>query len=408
MTFTVTDNNPTLFDSVEVDPLTGILTLDYAAGEWGTADLTVQATDSRLTWTITTPTGGGTAAFYEPGGTKDDTGAEFRVYGATEGDVILQGRISGNDEPVAEVRARVVTEESIPFRVNFLHGKSAASTVTVARAEQIIAVSNVLFRQVGITLAPDTNATESILGDDVQAEAPGTTGLAPATVVVTADTNGIRDSVRLGDDDLAPNFVDITAGANGIAESYANETITKLQDGYFKIERVLDTYVRNVTSTNDNHSSAFNYRAGVINFNMIDSTVPGSLGRTVRIAANSFSAAGGNPSGEFITRLDEHSVEQRMQLISAPYEPIDGNNIIGLVISDATATGGLLDDALVFAHETSHGLGLNHRGKAEEVIVPALADELLANPKNLMNQTAAGGVDIDLMQLLAILGSELM
>jgi len=49
MTFivTVTDNNnPALFESVDIDLLTGVLTLDYSTDGWGMADLTVEATDS--------------------------------------------------------------------------------------------------------------------------------------------------------------------------------------------------------------------------------------------------------------------------------------------------------------------------------------------------------------------------
>src|SRR5262249_40117095 len=63
--------------------------------------------------------------------------------------------------------------------------------------------------------------------------------------------------------------------------------------------------------------------------------------------------------------------------------PFDGIPLVGLAITNQAKDKSLLDAASTVAHETGHGLGLNHRGKRTEVDVAAerVLDGLARDPR---------------------------
>ena len=99
-----------------------------------------------------------------------------------------------------------------------------------------------------------------------------------------------------------------------------------------------------------------------------------------------------------------------MQLISAPAYPVDGNDIIGLAVSDAAITAPIAGAAVTIVHEILHGMGLDHRGMTSQVQVPMYADLLNADQRDIMYQYNLGinSEDIDLLQLYAIKYSQYM
>lgn len=320
------------------------------------AMLPLEEDDERLQWEIRSE--GGTAAFFQVNGNEDKTGTRVRVYGIAEGDVVLEARFSPvlpGDPPTVAVRARIVRNRNIPFRVNFLHGQTGGSNVTLNRAQQLIITSNIYLRQVGITLVPDTDQTEKKLGD---------------------------------------------------------ETITRIENGYFKIEDLDDKYVKEVDNTDGPESSTFNFRNGVVNFNLIvsrDNNVRGTCFRKVVNVFTSDDSDPGDPTGKFITGLDEPSHIQRIQLDIAPTPPMYEATIIGLIITDLGAGGAFDAAAGTLAHELLHGLALAHRGESQNG--PVYVDELQPDTRNLMTAENPGDEsrqDIDLMQLRVVFGSQLM
>ena len=248
--------------------------------------------DSQIQWSVS-PQGGNASIYTPAGGSPDNTGGQCEVYGITPGDVLIQAAIDGI--PVISVRADVVNNINIPYRVNLLSSglatRSAASTV--AQLQDDMTVANIILRQAGITLVPDQDPTPQTFF--------------ATTVSAVAGTPGFFDVYN-----VPPQYVDIAA-----------------QGALTQVGAQMA------------QASEFNYRAGVVNFNIVGSLPTSVIPFGPTVTTYGFCpTAPPNTSSNPFSALNEFSMNSTMTLRSTPENnPIGGTNILATVIADDATHG---------------------------------------------------------------------
>lgn len=306
--------------------------------------------DTRLRWSSRTLAGGGSVAFV--GGNQ---GLIVYVRGTHEGEVLLECSMEGI--VLASYRALVRNLRNIPFRCNILNGPvGSRPRSTPQNVQNHIAIANIILRQVGLQLTPDTNNT-------------------------------------------------VTHGAVAVA-------------GFPGIFRISTTPGRTVNvSGNYPLCSRLNYRANVLNIAYIHSDNGGFLGMATDFSGNSLPGTrvedSGTPSTSWISPngIPPEGAAQtvRMRVFRGNQRRAGDPQLFGLYVTSTgngspTSEIGSLTYAGTIAHELGHILTLRHR-------IGAGSDGLnRPNGTNLMhhNNPSTRAQDIDIIQARAVLGCPLV
>jgi len=329
--------------------------------------LRLRDNDPRLVWSSSVSQGSPQVRFVAPSGGTAALGLTALIHGTgtQEGEVKLDLRFEGS--LLASCRALVRRMRRIPVRVNILNATRGRSPRTSPRQVlNHLAVANVIFRQIGLELVRDTNATR-------------------------------------------------TDGAT------ATQDRGRTIDGVFRI-RVSPGLTRNVDwSANSGYiqSSAMNHRPNVVNINYIRSareiTHRGARHRPIGIctdhpanrAGNSITDSG-TPSTSWVSPSgvlpDAAAGTVRMNLAPARQRPTPAN-VVAIWIRDFIDP----DDAdawgRVISHEVGHALGLRHRGNAgtgrDGVGHPDEENRMYAFEDTF-------GLDFDLIQAMAVIQSPIV
>jgi hypothetical protein len=300
--------------------------------------------DKRITWNIV-----GVADNAVNAGQKGEakflnnqnTGKIVRIYGVTEGRILVQAMLTGTTTVLADYEAIVVKQRQVIFRAQMFNADTpdtTAKTQTIADASKQIQFANIYLRQIGIQLTPDQDKTQP-------------QNLADRTKLIDAKVPGYfqGDSTkgRLVDAETAPLGELLRKGA---------------RDKVVQIAYIVSTEDAN------------------------------TRGQTIRFPAN--------PNGKTVTltyrvTVGENPSKVTMKLMAARESLKD---LWGFVITNVC--GDPKTDAQIYgntiAHELCHTLALGHRAATDNI-----NDGIDRPNANLMFPSGDDKSDLDLIQLLA-------
>jgi len=269
----------------------------------------------------------GTAKFIKVAGKLDNTGAECRLDGVTAGLIVLEGWTAEAEKPCVKMTLQVVNERTIPYRVNFFTDVSGhATTYTAAKTVKIFKVTNIVLRQFGVKLVPDS---------------------------------------------------DTSAG-----KKYGTEAIAAIagKAGHFNVTNVADQYCETISFPNAVLASIINGRPGVVSFNF---AVSGDSATTLGIAPTALCNIYSRPTEHPNPGVFSNSVKDGLKGPDETIDPTDTahfKDIKTFNTPDAKPGeqdyGGVLvykgppsDNDIqimakgqVMAHELGHVVSLKHRG----------------------------------------------
>ncbi len=271
-------------------------------------------------------------------------GRRVRVTGKSEGEVVLLAKVHGGKAGM--YRMLVVPKKKVPFRVNILRSAKSevpAEAQDLEKLAGVIDIANRLFRQVGVELVPDDDATIDL----------------KATIRRMAAARNAK----------APD-----------EKPYKDVTIKALdRPGFFSCT-VPDGLTRNLELPKDEKDVAVlpsvrvNARNRVLQLQVLHSFSEEKDAKTLGMAVNNpASGAGteiedrGTPSTALIKPTgippDGPASKVKVKLLEAALAP-NQPEIWGLVLSAQKL--GAKDSSLgagnVLAHEVGHCLNLHHRG----------------------------------------------